>query len=78
MSLEAAVRASLDGNPRTVHLLFYKFGSRVGHDAYERLLDPPAAAPARIGFIAARDSAGSGEWATDRVRDWLGDGTSVA
>ena len=73
-ALGEAVRASHDGNAQTVHLLFYKFGVRADDDAYGRLLDPPSAAPARIGFIAARDAAGSGQWATARMQDWLADG----
>lgn len=73
-ALGKAVRASHDGNAQTVHLLFYKFGVRADDDAYDRLLDPPSAAPARIGFIVARDAAGSGQWATARMQDWLADG----
>lgn len=72
-ALGEAVRASHDGNAQTVHMLFYKLGLRADDDAYARLLDPPAAAPARIGFIAARDAAGSGQWATARMQDWLAD-----
>lgn len=72
-ALGEAVRASHDGNAQTVQLLFYKFGALADDHAYARLLDPPASAPARIGFIAARDTAGSSEWATERMRDWLAD-----
>lgn len=72
-ALGAAVRASHDGNAQTVQLLFYKLGALADDHAYARLLDPPASAPARIGFIAARDRAGSSEWATERMRDWLAD-----
>jgi hypothetical protein len=71
--LPQAVLASVEGNPRTVQRLFYLFGSRVSDEAFDRLVDPPAALPARIGFIAARDAAGSGDWATDRVHEWLAD-----
>ncbi len=77
-ALAAAVLASPDGNPWTVHLLFYKFGSRVDDDTYERLLDPPAAVSGRIGFVAARDRAGSSEWATALVRDWLAASGGIA
>ncbi len=72
-SLRMAVLASSDGNPRTVHRLFFLFGSRVYDDSYRYLLDPPAATPALIGFIAGRDVAGSSDWATGQAREWLGD-----
>lgn len=75
-TLQAAVNAAGDGNPQTVRLLFYKFGSRVADDAYKRLLYPPAA-PALIGFIAARDARGSDEWATTQAREWLADADSI-
>lgn len=77
-NLAAAGLASHGGNPQTVELLFRKFGARVTEDAYVDLLDPPAAAPALIGFIAARDAAGSSDWATHRCREWLADPGQVA